>query len=173
MTDDLDPLSLEINRIISQLDDVAHSYEARWGNGNMVNLVREVDIDLAQKWERHCEKLNTAILTKDAVLVRQLVEGAIKGYARMESALVGAKKCPSVDFVYKQICDGREVVVVRTISDTKMFPVDKKQYVISCEEMVNFFLRETETIFKARQIDAVKKSKDDYDWVNGDEIPEF
>jgi hypothetical protein len=71
----------EIKRHLDLLDQVAIKYESKWGAGNLEHFIAP---ELATKWKAQREKLSQAIEGKNVLLVAELVQGSIRGYAALE-----------------------------------------------------------------------------------------
>lgn len=82
MFEEINETQKEIVRWLDKLDEVSISYEARWGIGNLHQLV---SADMADKIRRQDEKLTTAISAQDIRSVKDLVQGYIRGWEAMEA----------------------------------------------------------------------------------------
>jgi hypothetical protein len=70
-----------VQQWLDKLDQEMISYEARWG----VDVLPKVaPPELRAKWDKQMEKLNTAILENDVMVIGDLVSGAIRGLVALE-----------------------------------------------------------------------------------------
>lgn len=173
--DNLDPLRFEINRLISQLDDVAVGYEAKWGVGKLESIAHLHDGDLAQKWQRHIDKLNDAILALDGGAVRQLVEGCLVGYQKLEEAAVRAAVAPCEPVYFEVNVNSTIYRIVKNVSDSRsLHRPGEKAVIVTAEEMARLFDKQRANCYHKRLDNPDKVLKiDDFDFTKGDEIPEF
>jgi hypothetical protein len=176
MSDKLDPVNFEINRLVSQLDDVAIGYEAKWGAGFLEAKAYAHTPELAEKWQRQVDKLNDAINNADLGGLRALVDGCIRGYSQLEQNAYSLGLKPNETVVFNHTCGSTVYRVVRTVAEARlaMRPGDKNVKIISCEEMCNFFEKEAVRIFCKREDDRAAESKKpdhDFNWKTGDELP--
>lgn len=165
MTDDLDPRSFEINRLITQLDDVAVGYEAKWGIGYLEAHAPE---DLAQKWQRQVDKLNDAIASLDVPAVRQLVEGCIRGYQSLEVAVEASKGKPKGPVFFEYKFGSLIYRIVKNVADAKALhkPGDPNVRILTGEEACRLFDRDCVDIFQKRESEKMMDSY--FDFAKGD-----
>jgi len=114
--DKLDPQGYQINQWIDRLDNLNVEYEARWGVGVLPKLVSP---ETSEKWHRHIEKLDSAIEEKDVYNVRELIEGAFRGYDAMEKeAMTAGFKPHGAPVAWTvRMSDGRELAICATRND--------------------------------------------------------
>lgn len=176
MSDKLDPVSFEINRLVSQLDDVAVGYEAKWGIGYLEAKAAAHAPELAEKWQKQIDKLNEAIANSDLPGLRQLVEGCVKGYAKLEENAYSLGLKPNELVIFNHTVGSTVYRVVRTIAEARLVSHvgDKNVKILSCEEMCNFFEKDAARVYlereDARRAEALKPDED-FNWKTGDELP--
>ena len=162
MTDDLDPRSFEINRMITQLDDVAVGYEAKWG---IYYLEAHAPTDLAEKWQRQVDKLNDAIAELDVPAVRQLVDGCIRGYKSLETA-VEARMGPPKGPVFFEYKFGSMIYrIVKNVADARALhkPGETNVRVLTGEEACRIFDRDCVDVFQKREGEKIDLPYFDFD----------
>jgi len=180
MSDNLGMLDYEINRLVSQLDDIAYSYEAKWGAGALEACAASTNETLAQKWQSQVDKINDAISSRDIATLRALVEGASRGYSALEENACRVALKPKNDPVIFTYHQGSTIYrVVRLVSEERAakMPNDKNVVVLSCEEMCKrydkgwFELLLTRDNIDPRQVVADTYSQKGPLPDDGDEIP--
>lgn len=173
--DNLDPLRFEINRLISQLDDVAVGYEAKWGIGKLEAVAYLHDPELAEKWQRHIDKLNDAILALDVVAVRQLVDGCLVGYRKLEEAAVRASVAPCEPIYFEVNVNSTIYRIVKNVSDARsLHKPGGEAVIVTAEEMARLFdKRRVDCYIKIEENPDKVLKIDDFDFTKGDQIPEF
>jgi len=134
MSNDLNPAQLEINNWIIRLDDVARAVEARWGIDRLPGLVSP---ETQAKWQRHVAKLDDAITSSDLPLVRDLAQGAIRGYARLEVEAVslGAEKNRPEVWDIRSPETGIHYRVCKTLQDARLWAFQPEAVVYTLEEI--------------------------------------
>ena len=93
---ELNEISLQIKKWIDRLDQVAISYEAKWGIGRLQKLISP---DLSVKWNIQNNKLRAAIDQQDVGLIAELVEGTVRAWAALEqNAIANGHKPNEADY---------------------------------------------------------------------------
>ncbi len=173
MSDQLDPINFQINRLVSQLDDIALGYEAKWGIGTLECACYKHAPELGKKWDAQVSKINDAIQERDIVSMAGLVEGAARGYAAMENAASRAGLKPNEVVFFEARVGSHLYKVVRTIAETRQAhkPGEPGVRILSCEEMCNFFDKEYQKIYAERENISANVKDDSFNWVTGSELP--
>lgn len=168
--DDLDAVCYEINRIISQLDDVAIGYEAKWGVGRLEAIASRSD--LGDKFQRQIEKLNEAIEAKDGVSVRHLAEGCIRAYDALERNALALGEQPR-DVVWFEYKFGSLIYrIVKNLADARAShkPDEKDVVVMTGEELVKYYHKDAIRVYHDRVFEN-KNPLPDFNFDKGDDIP--
>lgn len=178
MSDNLDPISFEVNRLVSQLDDVAYAYEVKWGAGYLEATAASTNPDLAAKWQSQVYKLNDAISSRDLVALRQIVDGCRKGYSRLEENAYSMGLKPKDDPVIFSYNQGSTIFrVVRLVQDEwrARHLGEDNVVVLSCEAMCRLFPKgwfaEYKNIEEKKGVGG-PVSDAGYDWDKGDALPD-
>lgn len=173
MSDKLDPLTFEINRLVSQLDDIALEYEAKWGMGQLEGLVATHNPALAEKFQRQMDKLAEALAGKDLRATRDLVDGFTRAYKALEADVKSRGYHPSEPVIFFCRCGSMVYKVVRTISQRKAVENGDRCVVMSCEELINFYHKSAFNAYCQREPDKLAISVDEqgFDWAKGDALP--
>ncbi len=177
MSDNLDPISFEINRLVSQLDDVAYAYEVKWGAGYLEATAASTNPDLAAKWQSQVDKLNDAISSRDIATLRAIVDGCRRGYSRLEENAYSHGLKPKDDPVIFSYNKGSTIFrVVRLVQDEwrAKHPGEDNVVVLSCEAMCRVYPKAWFNEYKKieEKKDAIGTvSNAGYDWDTGDESP--
>jgi hypothetical protein len=82
---DLNEKQIQIKRWIDRLDEVAISYESKWGIGRLNKIITD---ELAIKWDAQNKRLRDAIESQDLNRIADLVEGTIRGWAALENEAI-------------------------------------------------------------------------------------
>lgn len=169
MSDDLDPRAYEINRLIGQLDDAAVGYEAKWGVGY---LEAHAPAEMQERWQRQVEKLNGAIEALDVALVRQLVEGCVRGYAALEAAVEASHGPPSGPVFWEYKCGSMIYRVVKGSADARALhnPGEANVVILSAQEMCERFEMDRQRVFRPRPAEAKKAAETHFDFDKGDDV---
>lgn len=120
MSKSLTPEQQEINIWIGKLDEVAHEYESRWGIDRLPNLVSP---QTQVKWNTQIQKLNNAISENDLPAVRDLAQGTIRGYKRLEDEAValGATKHQPDVWDIRSPETGNHYRICKTLNDARQW----------------------------------------------------
>ena len=130
-----DEITCEIRRWINHLDDCALDYEARWGIGRLPQCVA---VDVQVKWETQREKLQNAINTRNIKLIAELVNGTIRGYAKLEElALADGHKPAKPDFLAVQHEESGQVYHITTNNENASRASQNGVKVYTLKEVVN------------------------------------
>lgn len=171
----LKPSDYEIQRHIDKLDDVARKYEAVWG----FDLPGLVSTGLAEKWRKHCRKLNTAITEGNLDDVVELVDGSVRAYGVMdaEARELNAGAYKAAEWVAKHPGSGRQYKICKCLSDARN-AVEEGVVVYTLEEVVNILeANQLVNVIKERLGGEVTKvvQKEPFDFNSGkvDLPPEF
>jgi hypothetical protein len=158
----------EIKRHIDKLDQVAITYEAKWGIGN---LARYAGADMAQKWRAQNEKLNAAIIASDLNQVADLVEGTIRGYAALErGAIQGGYSAIAPDaWEIQHPESGRVYRLVKTNTEARV-PAAKDTVTYSLEEIVRI-LETKQLVNVVKESFPGAKVTRAFDFKKGDSMP--
>ena len=177
MSEDLDSINFQINRIVAQLDDVAYAYESKWGIGYLEDTAESSNPELAQKWAAQLDKLNNAISSRDLVSLCAIVDGCRRGYSRLEENAYSHGLKPKDDVVIFSYRKGETVFkVVRLIQDEwkAKQPGDDNVVVLSCEAMCRIYPHVW--VAGHKNIEDKKDrsgtvSEEKYNWPIDDDIP--
>jgi len=178
MSDNLDPISFEVNRLVSQLDDVAYAYEVKWGAGFLEATAASTNPELAKKWQSQVDKLNDAISGRDIATLRAIVDGCRRGYSRLEENAYSHGLKPKDDVVIFSYNQGSTIFrVVRLVQDEyrAKHPGEDNVVVLSCEAMCRLFPKGWYAEYnkieqKADKVGTVSTAA--YDWDKGDPLPD-
>lgn len=176
MTDNVDQLTFEINRLVSQLDDLALGYEAKWGIGQLEAWASEYDPALAEKFQRQLDKLADALAAKDLVATRLLVDGFTRAYGALEANAVKNGKAAEEPVIFFCKCGSTIYKIVRTLADTKRTKAGENEVVMSCQELINLYAKDAAKIYAERNKDKMVIDATDFqgfDWKRGDDLPDF
>lgn len=158
----------EIRRHIDKLDEVAISYEAKWGIGN---LRKYASHDMGQKWDAQIAKLNDAITRSDLAMVADLVAGTMRGYAALERGAIegGYSAIDPQAWECAHPESGRVYRLVKTRTEARV-PAAKDTVTYSLEEVVRI-------LEKQQLVNVVKDAfpgatvKRAFDFKKGDGLP--
>lgn len=169
-SDDMTPEDFEINRVIEKLDQIAIGYEAKWGVYRLETLASP---ELAEKWQRQVEKINEAIENKNLAQLRDLVDGAIRGYGMLEAAALAAGHTPS-EPLYWEIRKGSRIYrVVKTTQEARALqkPQNADTVILTFEEVVNLFDARSEQVYGTSEKHVKLGKNTGFDYSKGDAIP--
>ncbi len=176
MSDDLDPISFEINRLVSQLDDIAYSYEVKWGAGYLEAQAASGNPVLATKWQSQVDKLNDAIKGRDTVSLRAIVDGCRKGYSLLEENAYSMGLKPKDDVVIFSYNEGSTIYrVVRLVNQEyrAKHPGEDNVVVLSCEAMCRMYKKQWFNEYeKITQKPNATGADAGYDWDKADDLPD-
>lgn len=168
----LNAVQLEIKRHIDLLDETARSYEAKWGIGNLPDMV---DVELREKWDRQQDKLADAIHGGKVKEVAGLVQGSIRGYKALEDNAIGNGHTPSDpdcwDFVHPE--SGNHYRICKNITEARA-ATEKEVIVYSLQEVARILeganlMQEIKKTFPGATVGKVGRVK--VDFVDGEEMP--
>lgn len=169
-SDDMTPEDFEINRLIEKLDECAIGYEAKWGVYRLETLA---PAELAEKWQRQVEKINEAIENKNLVALRDLVEGAVRGYAKLEASALAAGHTPSEPLYFEFRKGSRIYRVVKTVQEARALqtPQNANTVVLTVEEVVNLFDARSEQVYGTAEKKTQLGKNTGFDYSKGDTMP--
>lgn len=174
MADNLDPVTYELNRLVSQLDDLALGYEAKWGIGQLEAWAYADDPVLAEKFQRQLDKLADALAEKNLAATQDLAMGFTRAYKALEASAEARGRVPSDPVVFFYRCGSMAYKITRTISQAKSMAKGDNCVVMSCEELVNFYHKNAEDVYSRRDgtrpVISVVDSQG-FDWSKGDALP--
>ena len=171
MTDQVGTLTFELNRLVSQLDDLALGYEAKWGMGQLEAWAAADNPDLAAKFQRQGEKLGEALAAKDLVATRNLVDGFARAYKALEADAMSRGRVGTEPVVFFYRCGSMAYKMVRTISESRAMAQEQGCVVMSCEELINLYDKKAFDVYAARQQTKVVIDAQNFNWTTGDELP--
>ena len=133
------------------------------------------DPELAKKWQAQVDKLNAAILALDGGAVRQLVDGCLVGYRKLEEAAVRASVAPCEPIYFEVNVNSTIYRIVKNVTDAKSLQKPGgKEIIITAEEMARLFDKRRMDCYTKIEENPDKVLKiNDFDFTKGDEIPEF
>jgi len=166
------PDELQVNRIIDRLDQVAIDYEARWGVNRLEGMVTD---DMKAKWMRQLEKVNQAIQDKNPIVLKELMEGTIRGWKALEdNALANGYQPNDPRYVEYQHPSGTLYKICYTVADAKLLAHQATEdcRIVTLQEMANLMNeRENQVYGLSVKIDQVEEKITFFDWKEGDTIP--
>ncbi len=128
----LTPEMAVINQVLYGLDLVRHRMEMKWGVGRLVELATP---ELQLKWESHTRKLEGAIMASEVEVVKELVDGGVRGWAALERAAVEGGHVPFEPMVWEVAAEGVVYRVVRGRDDAEALGGD----VVTLGELVRVY----------------------------------
>lgn len=161
--------SFQITRWLNRLDEVARSYEAKWGVGF---LTLNASVDFKEKWDRQNKKLGDAIQNQQVALVAELVEGTIRAWKALEQNVIDQGITPkNKDFWEGRSTNGYVIRVCKTLSDARACS-QKDIPVFSIEEIANIIEARMKTVGEIKKIFPESKltKLDDFDFKTGDSV---
>lgn len=172
MNDDLGPVDFQINRLVSQLDDMAIEYEGKWGVGQLEAWAYAHNSDLAEKFQRQLDKLADAMAKKDVEATQQLVIGFKRAYEALEANAREFGYTPTGDFLFHYTRGSVVYRVVRTMADARRAEKGK-EVVVSCEELVNFYDSAHNIVYDKmyQRKQAKQPDTQGFDWERGSDLP--
>lgn len=176
MKRELGPADYEIQRYLDMLDETARQYEARWGIGVLPRIVTH---DMAEKWQRQCDKLNDAISDGNLNEVMGLVQGTVRGYKALEDNALAMGHKPNPPDVWDaqhpesgrkyRFCKTRNDACAATEKDTVVYSLEEVVRILEKHQMVNV-VKDT---FPGSTVTAIKPEPFDFGRNEPDMPPEF
>lgn len=170
----LTPTQVEIQKIIDRFDAVSFRFESRWGIGRLFSIIDE---ELKRKWDSQIVKINNAIETNDLNALHPLVEGAIRGWAALESNAISLGynplssnirevKHPESGKVYRFVLDDYEA---------KQEEGKETFTLLECARIIEAHyskLNDIKSVFPDCKITSITNNKKEkFNWKKGDELP--
>lgn len=115
--DTLDERDKEIQKIITQLDEVAVEYEKKWGIGV---LQKECSPQMREKWDTQGDKFRDAMQKKNVDLIRDLASGYKRAYKALEGDCLNQGKKPKETNYYEHVINDKHIVVCQTHDDVRI-----------------------------------------------------
>lgn len=168
MSDQLKPEQLEINVWIYRLDEVSREVEARWGIDRLRHLVSP---ETQVKWERHVSKLDQAIQDGDLAAVRDLAQGAIRGYKKLEDEAVSLhqnKNRPDVWDVHSPA--GVHYRICKTVADAQLWAHQQNVNCYTLQEIAHILDGKQLTVMHPVKNEKVNTKPDPFDFKKGDSL---
>lgn len=175
MSDNLEPDAYRINQLIDRFDEMFVEMEKIWGVDRLPLLVSQ---ETSDKWKRHLEKLNEAIVKKELQVVSDLIEGAKRGIKKMDQEARQRGNEPHgapVGWTVK-MPSGGVLAVVGTGNEAAVFQAmvtpDQDMHIYSLKEVANII--EALNRLPAEKREAVFKATlnpPPFDFEKGDDIP--
>lgn len=164
------PTQNAINKLISELDQVALSYEMRWGVYKLESLAPE---PLAEKVQSQVDKLTAAIHADDLPSVRDLVAGCIRMYAALESSALSLGHKPCAPQHWNIRLGSRIYHVVRSSADARSLhkPDGSGEVTLTIEELIRAYAARSDAVLSPGKESTAKTDKLDIDWSEGETIP--
>lgn len=166
MSDRLKPSDYEINRLIDKLDQVAVSYETKWG---IYFLESRCGEDMQEKWQRQIDKLNEAISSSDIEAVSMLVPGCIRGYEAMEKKVIEAGHKPSNVEYWTVERNSKVYHIVKSVQDARRLDAQGKENVLTAQAAVDILGSQQAKFLEGHKIN--KSTGEKFDFEKGDDIP--
>lgn len=166
MSDRLNSNDYEINRLIDKLDQVAVSYEAKWG---IYFLESRCGEEMQEKWQRQVDKLNEAISSGDLASVAALVPGCIRGYEAMEKKVIESGYEPSEIEFWTVERNSKVYHIVKSVQDARRLDAQGKENVITAQAAVEILGSQEAKFLEGHKVN--KKEGEKFDFEKGDELP--
>ncbi len=162
------PTQNAINNLVYQFDQVAITYEARWGVGTLEALADE---PLAEKVQLQVEKLNTAINDGDLDGVRDLVDGCIRMYDALEKNALSKGKAPIAPDFWEIQVDAAVYRVAKGNVDARalIYHSPHETVVVTLEDLVRTYAAK-DKIFTTPLAAPPTPHKGEFDFEVGDSI---
>lgn len=178
MTDTLTPEQYQINQWIEKLDTLNVEYESRWGCGVLPQLVSSAT---AEKWLRHCQKIDDAITSNDLQLMVDLCEGAKRGLDALEQEAMRLGHKPHGAPVAWTVMmeNGKELAICATRNDAAMCASngakERDMVVWTIQEVANLicnYYHDANKLGepKPESVKAQTTEHDPFDFTKGDKI---
>lgn len=153
----LNEIQSAINRRLMTLDLVAHRMEVRWGVGRLLDLA---SAELREKWFRQMERLKEAIIANDLNLVTELIEGCVRGWAKLEQSAEAAGHVTYQPEFWNITVEEQPYWVVRDRTDVQLLG-EKAQggLVVTLEELVRVYALRHANVFQRPQEEEKKVSE--------------
>lgn len=169
--DDLDQRDLEIQRIITQLDEVAVEYEKKWGIGV---LQKECSPEMRGRWDSQGEKFCNAMMKKNIDLIRDLASGYKRAYKALEGDCLAQGKKPKETAYFEHVIHGEHIIVCQTHDDVRiMLAREPEADVWSMAQIASIIHNDHSLIKNVKKSLAnapVKKEQDPFDFSVGDKV---
>lgn len=169
--DKLDNRDAEIQKIITQLDEVAVEYEKKWGIGV---LPKECTPAMREKWDKQGEKFQAAMLKKDVDLVRDLASGYKRAYKALEEDCLGQGKEPKDTSYFEHVIGEKHIIVCQTYDDVRiMVARQPKADIWSMAQIASIIDKDHDllkTIDKSLSEKVESKELDPFDFSVGDAV---
>jgi len=172
---ELTPVELQINRHIVDMDEVATSYEAKWGIGRLPKLVSP---EMEVKWTRQLGKVNKAIIDGDAFGIGEQADGFKRGWVAMDAEATRLGHKPYAPDMWEiELKSGFKMRVVKNNMDAMASTSQENTQ----EGFVTFTLAEVARMIEARYMGVYDVKRvlpgakvteiEACDWKKGDSLP--
>lgn len=175
MSENLDPLTFQLNRLVAEFDDLALGYEAKWGIGQLEAWAAADNPDLAERFQRQIDKLADALAEKNLVATQELVMGFKRAYEALEADCEARGRVCTTPVVFFYRRGSTAYKITRTISQARALAKGDDCVVMSCEELINFYHSAAVDVYTRRDGSKPVVSvvdDDGFDWKKGDNLPE-
>ena len=143
----------EIQRVISQLDEVAVKYEVKWGVGILQQKCRP---ELLAKWMKQCEKFSDAMRRHHVEDITELALGTIRAYDVLENDLLEQGIEPKDANFMAYDVDGTELIVCGDNEDVRIMTAKRK----GRHNVVIWSMAEVASMVKERDLTWVLENKE-------------
>lgn len=169
--DTLGERDAEIQKIITQLDEVAVEYEKKWGIGV---LPKECSPEMRVKWDKQNKKMRDAMLSRQVDLIRDLASGFKRAYKALEDDCLRQGKKPKETSYFEHVIEEQHIIVCQTHDDVKiMLAREPNAEVWSMAEIASIIHNDYNLVKNAaKSMSAVSgtKKQDPFDFSVGDEV---
>ena len=156
---------------IHRLDQKALAMEAKWGVGN---LCKYASPDMKEKWNSQSNKLNDAVESGEYHVVRNLIDGTIRGWDVLESQAIDAGYKPvAPDYMEVRLDNGFHLRIAKNTSEARQCTA-QGVHVWSIQEIARVIEKDFTlvNIIKEKFEGAeVKEVTEPFNFKKGDDIP--
>ena len=142
---ELNERQLQIKKWVDKIDQVAISYEAKWGIGKLPELITD---ELKAKWRTQNERFNDAIGRQDLRDIQNLCEGTIRAWSALEQNAIANGHKPH-DAEYWEIKGDFTYRIYKTHIDARQ-PSPKGTVSYSLQEVANI-LQDYQLVNKVKE----------------------
>lgn len=117
----LNPEQIMINQYLYELDMITHKMTMKWGFQRLEKLASPA---LQARWASQNSKLEDAVISADVVLVKELVQGSVRGWGALEKYAIDCGHVPYETLFFEVVTeDGQVYRVVRHAEDVHALTV--------------------------------------------------
>lgn len=170
MLNDKDNVQRMIDMELHKLDCVATETESKWGVGNLYDYAND---ELRGKWDSQMKKLADAVKANEYFVVKNLVDGCIRGWGALEANAEKLGKEPiEPDYMEVKLDSGFHIRIARSVSEARGCTQDGV-VVLSLKEVARLIQARYKDVYDVKKVfpDAEVTEVESFDFNEGDNIP--